>query len=109
MNIWPIALMSLIQFLPESPRFYVYHDRKEDATEALKRIYSSDDAKAKLKELQEAHDKEPSSISYTNMLTPGHEQFHPTCLTVMAQINQAFTGHGGTSFSLSIVLYLSNH
>jgi len=97
MNIFPIALMSLIQFLPESPRFYIYHGREEDATDALKKIYGSDDAKSKLKELQEAHDKEPSSISYTNMLTPGHDQFHPTFLTIMAQINQALTGYGAIS------------
>jgi len=88
--------MSLIKFLPESPRFYIYHDREEDAEDALETIYG-DDAKSKLKELQEAHDKEPSGISYTNMLTPGHDQFHPTFLTVMAQVNQAFTGHGAVS------------
>lgn len=96
MNIWPIALMSLVQFLPESPRFYIYHDREEDAQHSLSSLYG-DDAESKLKELKEAHDKEPSSVSYTDMLLPGREQFHPTVLTVMAQVNQAFTGHGAVS------------
>jgi hypothetical protein len=33
-------------------------------------------------------------VSYKDMLTPGHAQFHPTMLTIMGQINQALTGYG---------------
>lgn len=99
MNIFPLALMSLIQLLPESPRFLIYQDREEDAEGALKKIYGddSDDYKSKLKELKEAHDKEPSGVSYKDMLTPGHDQFHPTFLTILAQVNQALTGYGSIS------------
>lgn len=96
MNIFPVALMSLISFLPESPRFYIYHDREEDAASALKTIYG-DDYEDKLDELKESSKNEPDGISYTDMLTPGHDQFHPTVLTVMAQVNQALTGYGAVS------------
>lgn len=32
-----------------------------------------------------------------DMLTPSHDQFHPTMLTVMGQVNQALTGYGAIS------------
>ncbi|THV74383.1 general substrate transporter [Aureobasidium pullulans] len=98
MQVYPVLLMAFIGILPESPRWLVSHDRKDDAKAALARIYGEDQAKETLDNLIESNDNESSkSVSYTNMLTPGHAQFHPTMITVMGQINQALTGYGAVS------------
>jgi hypothetical protein len=31
------------------------------------------------------------------MITPSHDQFHPTIITIMGQVNQALTGYGAVS------------
>ncbi|KAB8337061.1 hypothetical protein FH972_021365 [Carpinus fangiana] len=101
-QVFPVLLMALIELLPESPRFLVMHDRTDDAKASLKRIYgrTDDDAKQKerLEELQKAHENEGASrIAYTDMFSPVHQQFHPTMVVVMGQVNQALTGYGAVS------------
>ncbi|KAI4763362.1 general substrate transporter [Aureobasidium sp. EXF-3400] len=98
MQVYPVLLMAFIGILPESPRWLVSHDRKEDAKAALITIYGEDQAKETLDNLIESNDNESSkNVTYTDMLTPGHAQFHPTMITVMGQINQALTGYGAVS------------
>ncbi|KAI5250311.1 general substrate transporter [Aureobasidium subglaciale] len=98
MQVYPVLLMSFIGILPESPRWLVSHDRKDDAKAALAKIYGEDQAQETLDNLVESNDNESSkNVSYTDMLTPGHAQFHPTMVTVMGQINQALTGYGAVS------------
>lgn len=102
MQIYPVLLMAFIGILPESPRWLVSHDRTDDAKKALARIYGDDQAKDKCDTLVESHDQESSeSVSYRNMLSPGHAQFHPTMVTVMGQINQALTGYVDRRYRLS--------
>ena len=97
MQVYPVGLLLFIQRLPESPRWYVFHDRHEDARNGLITILGQEDGKKKCEELVEAADKErDENITYTDMVTPGHKQFHPTVITVMGQVNQALTGYGGT-------------
>ena len=96
MQVYPLGLLSFIQRLPESPRWYVHHDMHDEAQKALERIMGSEEGKKKCEELVEAADKErDETVGYMDMLTPGHAQFHPTMITVMGQINQALTGYGG--------------
>lgn len=98
MQIFPIALVSVLNLLPESPRWFIFHEKHDEAEEALNTMYSSDDAKSKLKELQDAADEEGSQeIGYSHMLNPKDESWHPTVITIMGQVNQAFTGIGAIS------------
>jgi len=98
MQVYPVLLMAFIGILPESPRWLVSHDRKDDAKAALVTIYGEDQAEETLDNLIESNDNESSkNVTYTDMLTPGHAQFHPTMITVMGQINQALTGYGAVS------------
>ncbi|KAF2839823.1 general substrate transporter [Patellaria atrata CBS 101060] len=97
MQAYPLLLLAAIAVLPESPRWHIYHGRLDDARKALEKIYG-EDAKQVLEEIVESHDKEADlHVSYLNMLTPGHAQFHPTVITVMGQVNQALTGYGAVS------------
>jgi len=98
MQVYPVTLMAFIGILPESPRWLVSHDRKDDAKAALITIYGEDQAGEALDNLVESNDNESSkNVTYTDMLTPGHAQFHPTMITIMGQINQALTGYGAVS------------
>jgi len=98
MQIFPILLMSFISRLPETPRWFMSKDRKEDAHKALERVYGKEEGKTKLDELQEAQDNESDEkVAYKDMLLPGGSQFHPTMITVMGQVNQALTGYGAVS------------
>ncbi|PVH85251.1 general substrate transporter [Cadophora sp. DSE1049] len=98
MQIFPILLMSFISRLPESPRWFVSRDRTDDAKKALQSIYSKEDAKSKLEELQEANENESNEkVAYKDMILPGGSQFHPSMVTVMGQVNQALTGYGAVS------------
>jgi MFS family permease len=97
MQVYPVLLMAVVERLPESPRWFIFHDRHDDAKKALDDIYG-DEGKEKLDELLEQHEKEKDvKVGYLDMLTPGHEQFHPTMVTVMCQVNQALTGYGAVS------------
>jgi sugar porter (SP) family MFS transporter len=98
MQIFPILLMSFISQLPETPRWFVSKERKDDAKKALESIHGKEGAKSKFDELQEAQDEESDEkVGYKDMLLPGGSQFHPTMITVMGQVNQALTGYGAVS------------
>lgn len=98
MQIYPALLLSFIYRLPEAPRWFISHGQKEDAHNALMDIYGEDAAKEKLDELVQAHKDESShAVSYGDMLWPSGNQFHPTVVTIMGQINQALTGYGAVS------------
>ena len=98
MQIYPILLLSFIARLPETPRWFVFHERHDDAKEALADVYGEGEAQTKLDELVKAHEDESShSISYSDMLWPSGTSFHPTAVTIMGQVNQALTGYGAVS------------
>lgn len=99
MQAYPVLLLLVIGRLPESPRWFVFQNRKDEAKEAIIDIHGEEDGEAKAEELFETHDKEKDEdqVSYMNMLTPSHPTFHPTVITVMGQINQALTGYGAVS------------
>ncbi|KAF2829675.1 general substrate transporter [Ophiobolus disseminans] len=97
MQIYPVLLMAFVERLPESPRWFIFNNRTDDAKEALNDIYG-DEADEKYKELLEQHDREKDeTVGYLEMLNPYHAQFHPTMVTIMCQINQALTGYGAVS------------
>jgi len=97
MQVYPVVLMALVERLPESPRWFIFNDRTDDAKTALNEIYG-DEAKEKLDELMEQHEKEKDeSVGYLDMVNPHHPQFHPTMVTIMCQVNQALTGYGAVS------------
>ena len=98
MQVYPVLLLAVIYRLPETPRWFVFNDRQDDAHGALADIYGEDEAKGKLEELNEAHEEESAhSVSYSDMLLPGGNSFHPTVVTIMGQVNQALTGYGAVS------------
>lgn len=98
MQIYPVLLLSVMYRLPESPRWFIFHDRHDDAHEALVDIFGEDDAKEKFDELAQAHKDESShSVGYNDMIWPSSSQFHQTVVTVMGQVNQALTGYGAVS------------
>ena len=73
------------------------NDRNDDAKKALQKIEGPEAGEEKFEEFVEAAKKEQEeTITYWDMITPGHVQFHPTVVTVMGQVNQALTGYGGT-------------
>jgi hypothetical protein len=81
MQMFPIPLMSFISRLPESPRWFISKERKDDAKRALETIYDKGDANSKLDELQEAQDNESGKkVHYKDMLLPGGSQFHPVSI-----------------------------
>lgn len=100
MQVFPVVLMALIGTLPESPRWLVFHGHNDAAEKALHAVYAGDDelVSPRLRELKDANDDDAGkSASYADMLLPGREQFHPTVITVMGQINHALTGYGALS------------
>ncbi|KAK7910670.1 hypothetical protein PG985_013151 [Apiospora marii] len=100
MQFFPVALLSLISRLPETPRWYMSKWRKEEAKEALVTLHGEDKAKEMLQELSAAQREEDDNnekIGYMDMLMPSGSQFHPSMVTVMGQINQALTGYGAVS------------
>jgi MFS family permease len=97
MQVYPVLLMAFVEHLPESPRWFIFNDKKDEAQAALKEIYG-EDSDQKFDELIEAHEKEEGeTVGYLDMLSPSHPQFHPTMVTIMCQINQALTGYGAVS------------
>ncbi|OQO07041.1 hypothetical protein B0A48_07607 [Cryoendolithus antarcticus] len=99
MQIYPVGLLLFIERLPESPRWFIFHEREEDAKKSLQFISGEDKVDDELKELIESHEQESEggTVGYIDMLTPGHAQFHPTMVTIMGQVNQALTGYGAIS------------
>ncbi|TVY34976.1 putative metabolite transport protein [Lachnellula occidentalis] len=98
MQIFPLVLMSVISQLPETPRWYISKDRKDDARKALIYVHGREKAEELLEGIQKAQDEESNEkVGYKDMLIPGRSQYHPTMVTVMGQINQALTGYGAVS------------
>ncbi|GAM82450.1 hypothetical protein ANO11243_004300 [Dothideomycetidae sp. 11243] len=98
MQLYPILLLSFIERLPESPRWLVFHEKEDRAKESLTQIFGEDEAKKRLDELVESSKGDSdSNVTYWDMLSPSHDQFHPTMVTIMGQVNQALTGYGAVS------------
>lgn len=99
MQVYPALLFLVIGRLPESPRWFIFHGKEDDAREALIDIYGDEEGEEKSKELFEAHEKEKDDevATYINMITPGKPLFHPTVIVLMGQVNQALTGYGAVS------------
>jgi len=98
MQIYPVLLMSFISQLPETPRWFISQERKDDAKKALEEVHGKEEAKSRLEELEEAQkDESDKRVTYSDMLLPGRSQFHPTMITITGQINQALTGYGAVS------------
>ncbi|KAK8250929.1 MFS monosaccharide transporter-like protein [Phyllosticta capitalensis] len=97
MQAYPILLFAFIERLPESPRWCIFNGLDDAAREACEDI-SPGQGEKHLKELKKIHEQESDeSVSYVNMITPSHPQFHPTIITIMVQICQALTGYGAVS------------
>ena len=97
MQVYPVLLMVFVERLPESPRWFIFNGKKDEAQAAMKNIYG-DEGDQKFDELVEAHEKEKGeTVGYLDMLSPSHPQFHPTMVTIMCQVNQALTGYGAVS------------
>ncbi|KAF2083566.1 general substrate transporter [Saccharata proteae CBS 121410] len=97
MQAYPVLLLAFIERLPESPRWFVFNGKEEEAQEACEAI-DPGEGKQKFEMLKESHQQEADKhVGYKDMLTPGHPQFHPTIITIMGQINQALTGYGAVS------------
>ena len=97
MQAFPVFMFSVIDRLPESPRWFIYHGNEDGAKEALEDIHG-DEGKKRFEELKESHEQEADKhVGYKDMFTPGHPQFHPTVITIMGQVNQALTGYGAVS------------
>jgi hypothetical protein len=95
MEVFPLGLMSIMGHLPETPRWFFGKDPKEDAIIALKRMHGEEAAKSKFEELDKAQREESEEkIGYSNMLILRGRQFHPSIVTIMGQVNQAFIGYG---------------
>jgi Sugar (and other) transporter len=99
MQVYPIMLFAVSARLPETPRWLVLHDQKDKAKKSLTRVFGEDGAQDRLDDLISAHEQEQKDgmASYSDMLFPSGNQFHPTVITVMGQINQALTGYGAVS------------
>ena len=98
MQIFPVFLCSVISRLPETPRWFIYHERNEDAHKALKAVFGEEGADEALDQLKEAQKEESKhQVGYSDMIWPNGSQFHPTVVTVMGQVNQALTGYGAVS------------
>jgi len=98
MQFYPLSLLLLYSRLPESPRWFMFHDRKDDAKDSLIFIEGEEEGEKMYEQLQEATQNESGeSIGYMDMFNPRHSMFHPTMVTVMGQVNQALTGYGGKS------------
>lgn len=99
MQIYPILLFSGTTLLPETPRWLVMHEKTDRAKRSIAKVFGEDQVEDRMKELTEAHEQEQKDgmVTYADMLIPGHDQFHPTVVTVMGQVNQALTGYGAVS------------
>ncbi|KAF2773654.1 general substrate transporter [Teratosphaeria nubilosa] len=98
MQIYPLSLLAIFESLPESPRWLMFHEKKEEAKQSLTKILGEEEGNKKLEELSESAQQEGGEkVGYKDMLNPKHPQFHPTIITVMGQVNQALTGYGAVS------------
>ncbi|KAL9620088.1 MAG: hypothetical protein Q9160_005378 [Pyrenula sp. 1 TL-2023] len=99
MQIYPLLLFAVVSRLPETPRWFILHERQDDAKQSLADVFGADTADEKLSTLVDAHEEEQKSgiITYSDLLLPSGNQSHPTTVTIMGQVNQALTGYGAVS------------
>jgi sugar porter (SP) family MFS transporter len=98
MQAYTVLLLAVIDRLPESPRWFLRQGMEKEAKDAMIIINGQEEGEEKFKALMESAQQEAEKhVSYLNMLTPGHPQFHPTIISIMGQINQALTGYGAVS------------
>jgi MFS family permease len=106
MQIYPILLMSFISRLPESPRWFISKERKDDAKRALETVYDKGDAKSKFDELQEAQDNESGKkVRYKDMLLPGGSQFHPVSINPSCSADMFSLTTRGHILQVSLLLF----
>jgi sugar porter (SP) family MFS transporter len=98
MQLFPLILFSLIEGMPETPRWYLSKGKKDKAEESMERLFGKEEAPEIFENLLRAVDDESSKpVGYLDMLLPKGKQFHPTAVVIMGQINQALTGYGAVS------------
>ena len=99
MQIYPALMFSFSSLLPETPRWFVLHDKEDRAKKSIEAVFGKDEVDSRIKELTEAHKREQDEgvVGYPDMLWPSGSHFHPTVVTVMGQVNQALTGYGAVS------------
>lgn len=98
MQVFPLLLIAVIYLLPESPRWFMFHEKKQEAEQALHFMFEENEAVEKYESLEKSQkNEEGQNIGYKDMLNPYHSQFHPTVITIMGQVNQALTGYGAVS------------
>ena len=99
MQIYPLVLFAVIAQLPETPRWHVLHEQHDKAKKSISTVFGEEEVESRYKELTEAHEREQEEggASWSDMLFPSGNQFHPTVITVMGQVNQALTGYGAIS------------
>jgi len=99
MQIYPVLLISGTALLPETPRWLVLHQQTDRAKRSIAAVFGEDQVDDRINELQEAHEQEEKDgmVTYADMLIPGRDQWHPTVVTIMGQVNQALTGYGAVS------------
>ncbi|KAI6898330.1 general substrate transporter, partial [Hortaea werneckii] len=51
MQVYPFSLLAIFKSLPESPRWFMFHEREEDAKKSLDLILGEEEAEKKFKEL----------------------------------------------------------
>ncbi|KAK5260688.1 hypothetical protein LTR20_010826 [Exophiala xenobiotica] len=95
-----LSTIALITFLPESPRWLLYHDRQDEAAQILIRLHSDEDAGTAGREMQEiiVAIKEEKQAAHGHgglraMFRNGEQKFfYRTCLSVWIMIMQQLTG-----------------
>lgn len=98
MQAYPVCLVAIFGRLPESARWLLSHGKKDEACQSLKAILGDEDGKTRFEALVEATEQcDGKPVSYGEMFSPSHPQFHPTVITIMGQVNQALTGYGAVS------------
>jgi len=98
MQVYPVCLVAIFGQLPESARWLLSHGKKDEAFQSLKAILGDEDGKKRYEALVEATEQcNGKPVSYSEMFSPSHPQFHPTVITIMGQVNQALTGYGAVS------------
>lgn len=99
MQVYPILLFSGTTLLPETPRWFVLHDKIDRAKRAIGKVWGEESVDSKIESLTEAHknEQEEGEPTYADLCFPSGSQFHSTAITVMGQVNQALTGYGAVS------------
>ena len=72
MQLYPVSLLLLVFRLPETPRWYILHDQRDNARESISAVFGEDQADDTLKQLAEAHEREEKDEmpGYADMVRP---------------------------------------